>query len=172
MAGLSQRALAARAGVAFRTVQLIEAGRHDARLSTVRRLTAALGLPGREVFVPAGDALADAADSIVRDGFQSWKLHLFDFVDAFRRAPAARAVERSPSLRTPPRLMALMAAVVERLCGERGLPVPLWCGGVRPLPEPWFVSGVENLKAAALLESPPEFRRRGVFVMSGFLDRA
>lgn len=174
-AGLSQRALAARAGVAFRTVQLMEAGRHDARLSTVEKLSAALGLAApatREPFPPAGETLAEAAEGVLRDGFGSWKVHLFDFVDAFRRAPEPAAVERAPSARTDPRLLALWSGVVETLTAERGLPAPWWCAGIRPLAEPWFVSGVENLKAAALLESPAAFRRRGVFVLAGFLDRA
>jgi hypothetical protein len=34
------------------------------------------------------------------------------------------------------------------------------------------VSGVENLKAMALVESPAWFRRRNVFVLGNFLNRA
>lgn len=172
-AGLSQRALAARAGVAFRTVQLIEAGRHDARLSTVEKLAAALRLPASpEPFPLLRDTAAGAADAVLRDGFDSWKVPLFDFVDAFRRSPDASQVERAPSIRSDPRLLALLAAVVETLCSEGGLSAPWWCAGIRPLTQPWFIAGLENLKASALVESPAAFRRRGVFVMSGFLDRA
>jgi hypothetical protein len=40
------------------------------------------------------------------------------------------------------------------------------------LSEPWFVSGMENLKASALLESPLPFRRNNVFVLGNFLSRA
>lgn len=172
-AGLSQRALAARAGVAFRTVQLIEAGRHDARLSTLKRISAALGLPASpEPFPLLRDTAAGAADAVLRDGFDSWKVPLFDFVDGFRRSPEVSLVERAPSVQSDPRFLALLAAVVETLCLERGLSTPWWCAGIRPLPEPWFVAGIENLMASALVESPAAFRRRGVFVMSGFLDRA
>lgn len=172
-AGLSQRALAARAGVAFRTVQLIEAGRHDARLSTVEKLSAALGLPASpEPFPSPKDTAAGAADAVLRDGFDSWKAPLFDFMDAFRRSPGASLVERAPPVQSDPRFLAMLAAVVETLCAEGGLPAPWWCAGIRPLPEPWFVAGMENLMASALVESPAAFRRRGVFVMSGFLDRA
>ena len=42
--GLSQREVARRAKVAFRTVQLIESGGHDPRWSSLRRLGAALGV--------------------------------------------------------------------------------------------------------------------------------
>ncbi|NCO37375.1 MAG: hypothetical protein COZ06_23865 [Armatimonadetes bacterium CG_4_10_14_3_um_filter_66_18] len=41
-----------------------------------------------------------------------------------------------------------------------------------PLPEPWFVSGIENLKATALVESPTHFRKRRIFVLGNFLERA
>jgi hypothetical protein len=40
------------------------------------------------------------------------------------------------------------------------------------LPAPWFVAGVENLKASALVESPVQFRRNNVFVLGNFLARA
>jgi transcriptional regulator with XRE-family HTH domain len=169
---MSQRGLAAKAGVAFRTVQLLEAGKHDARLSTIDKLSAVLGVPKPAAFPWVGDSLAEAADRIIDDSFGSWKVHLFDFVDAFRRSPAASAVERAPSLASEPRVLALFAATVETLCAERGVTPPLWCAGVRPLAQPWFVSDAENLKVSALLESPAAFRRRGVYVMSGFLDRA
>lgn len=171
-AGLSQRGLAAKAGVAFRTVQLLEAGKHDARFSTVDKLSEALGLSKPTAFAPAGDTLAEAAERVLQDGFDSWKVHFFDFVDAFRRSPSPAAVERAPSLASDLRVLALFASAVETLCADLDVPPPLWCAGVRPLEEPWFVSGVETLKVSALLESPAAFRRRGVYVMSGFLDRA
>lgn len=36
---------------------------------------------------------------------------------------------------------------------------------------PWFVSGMENLKAIASAESPLSFRWRKIFVMEIFLSR-
>ena len=41
-----------------------------------------------------------------------------------------------------------------------------------PAKPPWFVSGMENLKAIALAESPLRFRIRKIFVLSNFLSRA
>jgi hypothetical protein len=45
---------------------------------------------------------------------------------------------------------------------------------MRPLflPDPWFVAGIENLKASALVESPVQFRRNNIFVLGNFLSRA
>lgn len=174
-AGLSQRALAKKAHVAFRTVQLLERGGHDARDSTFARIAAALGRPAGELRGEAslsGPSLARAAALIRRDGTPSWTVHLFDFVDAFRRAPAFALVSEAPGVDDEPRLLALYAAVVETLASERGVRTPWWCAGIRPLPEPWFVAGVENLKASALVESPAAFRRRNVFVLGNFLERA
>jgi hypothetical protein len=39
------------------------------------------------------------------------------------------------------------------------------------LEEPWFVTGIENLKAMAIVESPVFFRRRLIFVLENFLSR-
>lgn len=171
-AGLSQRALARRAGVSFRTVQLMEWGRHDARLSTCAKLAAALGRPSESSPASPEDTLARAAAAVQRDGHDSWKIHLFDFVDAFRRSAGFPLVSEAPGVDTEPRLLALFASTVEALCAESLVRIPWWCSGIRSLPEPWFVAGVENLKATALVETPAVFRRRNVFVLGNFLERA
>jgi transcriptional regulator with XRE-family HTH domain len=176
---LSQRALARKAGVAYRTIQLIEAGRHDPRLSTLAKLARALGERADAVeraiehrLTPSSDTASGACRGILRDGTEAWKSRLFDFVDAFRRRPSAAAVAEPPPPQTAPKILALVAGVVEALCEEAGLPTPWWCDGVPALQEPWFVSGVENLTVSALVESPVHFRRRNVFVLANFLHRA
>jgi hypothetical protein len=37
--------------------------------------------------------------------------------------------------------------------------------------DPWFVSGMENINAIALVESPLQFRIRKIFVLENFLIR-
>ena len=174
--GLSQRALARRAGLAFRTVQLLEAGGHDARWSTLKKLAAALDVDKPEALLPPAEAPApSAAETAVRmraEGGDAWKLWLFEFVDAFRRSPTAETAARPPDPGLEPRLLALLASTVETLCAENGLSAPWWCAGVPVLADPWFVSGSENLKASALAESPPAFRKRNIFVLDNFLSRA
>jgi hypothetical protein len=99
-----------------------------------------------------------------------WRCWLFEFVDDFRRTRQPELL--SPSTRgLSPDLQALFAAVVESLAIEANLPIPNWCNRVPPLPQPWFVAGVENLKASALVESPLPFRRRNIFVLENFLAR-
>ncbi len=176
---LSQRELSRRAGVSFRGVQLVETPGHDARLSTLGKVADALGLPAQGVRHVVDGFLAEVPESvfcaslrILFDGFESWKVHLFDFVDRFRADAATALVRTPPAAGLDPALAALLASTVDALCDERGLPPPGWTGAVGPLARPWFVSDVESLKASALVESPARFRWRNVFVLSNFLSRA
>lgn len=118
------------------------------------------------------DAIQDVSLRMVLDGFDSWKTHLFDFVDAFRSTRDEALVREGPVADLDARLQALCASVTEALCREVGMRPPAWCAGIPPLASPWFVAGIENLKAAALVESPAWFRARGIFVLGNFLSRA
>jgi hypothetical protein len=92
-------------------------------------------------------------------------------VDAFRKAREPVLIQSPVVSELDQRLRVLLASTVKALCGELTQETPDWCLGVRPLATPWFVSGVENLKASALVESPAHFRRRGIFVLANFLER-
>ena len=91
------------------------------------------------------------------------------------RMPAAWKAPLSQHLqaiaRTRALMRALIASTVETLCADLSLEAPEWCRGVSRLDRPWFVSGVENLKASALVESPSRYRMRNVFVLANFLER-
>jgi transcriptional regulator with XRE-family HTH domain len=177
--GLSQRALAARATVSFRGLQLLEQSEHNWRVSTVEQVAEALGMPRQGVELTVEhflrtpvDAIRDISLRMALDGFGSWKTHLFDFVDAFRSTHDEALVQEGPVTELDVRLQALCASVTEALCCELSLPLPPWCAGIPPLTTPWFVAGIENLKAMALVESPAWFRARGIFVLDNFLSRA
>jgi transcriptional regulator with XRE-family HTH domain len=177
--GVSQRRLAEQAGVSFRALQMIEAGETDARLSSLMKIAAALGTPGPVVQTELDHLIAEDPDSVVAisrkiraEGDASWKLWLFELVDAFRRCPTDELVAVPPGRDTSDRIRSLLASTVETLCEERGLHSPWWCAGFGALATPWFVAGVENLKALALVESPTHFRKRNIFVLANFLSRA
>jgi len=177
--GLSQRALAARATVSFRGLQLLEQAGHNWRVSTVEQVAEALGMPRRGVELSVEhflrtpvNAMRDISLRIALDGFDTWKTHLFDFVDAFRSTHDEALVQEGPVTELDPRLQALCASVTEALCSEMRLVPPTWCAGIPALKAPWFVAGIENLKAMALVESPAWFRARGIFVLDNFLSRA
>ncbi|MBC8044440.1 MAG: hypothetical protein IAF08_13460 [Rhizobacter sp.] len=135
--------------------------------------------------------LADAAHQMI---------YLMEFVDQFRRSADAAVIERplnyfsgktvavqiaessmagngttasDVAVRVEEEAIdALLAATVESLCLEVNLAVPVWVKAVPPCRYPYFVSGVESIKAITLVESPVSFRRRNVFVLKNFLSRA
>jgi transcriptional regulator with XRE-family HTH domain len=176
--GVSQRVLADKAAVSFRGIQLLEQGGHNWRVMTVSRVAEALNLPRLGVDLVVDNFLRMQPDSvqeisirIILAGFSSWKTHLFDFVDVFRATHKCELLD-PPTRELDVRLQALCASTVEALCAECGFRTPMWCAGIPPLSEPWFVAGIENLKAAALMESPAWFRARNIFVLENFLSRA
>ena len=177
--GVSQRALARKAGLSFRGLQLLETPGHDPRISSLTKVSGALGLPTGGIpalvggfFLEDGHSFRSASVRMLTDGFDSWTIHLFDSVDAYRRGPDPDLVRAGPVDELHQRLRALIASTVETLCAEFSLPSPGWCRGVEALDSPWFVAGIENLKASALVESPVRFRKRGIFVLANFLERA
>ena len=177
--GISQRSLAKLSNVSFRSVQQMEGGKHDMRLSSLSKVAQAMHYPPgsitkaiERIFTQPPLALKNVAEQIVHHGPNSWKIWLFDFVDAFRRERDESYVLEAPSSKLPENLRALLAATTETLCDELNLPQPWWTPAMPKLKEPWFVSGTENLKAMALVEAPVHFRKRNIFVLYNFLERA
>lgn len=173
---ISQRDLARLAGVSFRSIQLVESHKHNATLATLENVAKALGYPAGSVtnrvetlFSQPVDAIAVISERLIEE--KDWKIWFFNFIDAFRRAKDPAYIKDPPALDTPLRMKALLASTVEVLCEEVEMSIPAWCAAVPSLPEPWFVSETENLKAMALLESPVHFRKRNIFVFQDFLRR-
>lgn len=101
----------------------------------------------------------------------NWRIPFFDFVDEFRRTKNYSLIETEFSLDSE-HFDSLLASTIEFLCAELEFKTPNWIWEVPPCKDPWFVSGYENLKAISLVESPVFFRRRKIFVLKNFLDRA
>lgn len=102
---------------------------------------------------------------------ENWVIHFMDFVDDFRYYKNIEAV-REPLELTHEQWDALLASTVSYLCDELGLETPHWARRVPACKYPWFVSGLENLKAITIVESPLHFRLRKIFVLENFLSRA
>lgn len=176
--GFSQRSLAQKAGVSFGCIQQLESSQHNWRKESMQRVGQALDLPkdGFNYFcerylslIP--DSVEEVSVRIHLDGDGSWKIHLFNFVDRFRSERNFELIERPPIFELAEPICALIASTVEALCSELEITAPSWCRGIPALKHPWFVAGIENLKASALVESPTTFRKRNIFVLNNFLER-
>jgi hypothetical protein len=108
----------------------------------------------------------------IEENPEYWQIPLMDFVDFFRHTKDISAATKPPSPPANDKIDAILASTVEYLCSEMKLPVPKWTKDIPSCHEPWFVSGVENLKAISIAESPVYFRIRKIFTLANFLDRA
>jgi len=122
-------------------------------------------------------SLAEVA-RLVAEG-QSFDLCLANFLDEFYLAPKAAALSAAPVLLATGggelgRVQdAYLAATAEELARSYGLLPPAWIGDeTRKLHRPWFASPLASLRAVLLLESPPGFRARNLFVSQNALSRA
>jgi hypothetical protein len=86
---------------------------------------------------------------------------------------AAQMWSAAPRSTGDSRVDAAFAAMAEYLARRDGWMVPSWARlpGREAWPW-WFVTDLRGLHPRALVESPSSFRRRGVFITGGALDRA
>jgi len=120
--------------------------------------------------------LSEVAD--LAAGGDSFDRCLANFLDELYMAPSAHALSEQPRLLAPRfddlgRVQdAYLAATAEELARQFNLPYPLWADAEeRKLRRPWFASPLSGLRAVLLLESPPGFRSRNIFVSANALDR-
>ena len=120
--------------------------------------------------------LRHVAESVQRG--EPFDFCLRNFLDAFRFAPdIAKLADEPPRLRETVEKGGLydayLAATADALAGEFGLPVPAWAWAEdRKLRRPWFALPWAGMRAVLLLESPPAFRGRNLFVSANALSRA
>ncbi|MBI2939486.1 MAG: hypothetical protein HYY04_03530 [Chloroflexi bacterium] len=113
---------------------------------------------------------------LIADGTDPW-LAIGQFLDDWRRlAPS----QRSPLVDEPipavsgeaVRWAALLAAAVDWLCVQDGLPVPSWTSRREyRLARPWFLYPGWRLRAWQLAETPTPFRMRNIFGGDRILER-
>lgn len=121
--------------------------------------------------------LAEVANLAVQG--DSFDRCLANFLDEFYTNPLATALADAPVFLARQfgdlgRVQdAYLAATAEELARRFELPVPTWTASdLRALHRPWFASPLAALRAVLLLESPPAFRARNLFVSENALSRA
>lgn len=99
-----------------------------------------------------------------------------EFLDEFellpRRELMQRAIDERPTLTGEAPADAYLGALGEHLAARRGLERPAWVTEPgRFLDRFWFLSEVPGFRALAIAQSPAAFRRRGIFIAEGALQR-
>jgi transcriptional regulator with XRE-family HTH domain len=165
-AGLTMRALAARADVATSTIARIEAGKVDPTVGMLARL---LSAAGRQLELGThrtpGPEIADLADAWSRGDRPDWT-RLRAFLDQLARHPEQKgpAMLRRPAPSGSAVLDTLLAGVAEKISDDAGLPRPTWARAVPPLPEPWATPGTPRMREAIAAATPRQLARRGLCI--------
>jgi hypothetical protein len=129
------------------------------------------------------DEAAGSAAAMLADGerlSRLWRYVFAQLLDGYTSvlrhegtAAAARMWSAVPRATGDGRVDAAFASMAEYLARQDSWTVPAWAA----LPEReawpwWFVTDLRGLHPQALVESYSSFRRRGVFITSGALQRA
>lgn len=173
---LSERAASSLANISRITWHAVVSGKSSVAVRNLQAAAEALDLEMSILLTPRGAIHSDYATvavglNVLRDGETSWKIHFMNFIDEFRRTLDPRLLLLPPPSDLSLKLKALLAAMVSSLCQEAQMETPHWARRRYDLPQPWFVAGLESLKAMALLESPLPFRRNNIFVLANFMER-
>lgn len=118
--------------------------------------------------------LAGIAERVI-DG-EDLRFAVREFLDEFAVRGSdelrAAALDASPRSTGDPRADAYLGALAEHLAATGGLSRPAWA--IQPsrfLDAFWFPSPVPGFRALAIAQSPAAFRRRGIFIARGSLER-
>jgi transcriptional regulator with XRE-family HTH domain len=169
--GLTQRKLAARAGVAQPSIAAFESERRDLTTSRLERIAHGLGY--QVALLPAGyltaiETAERVNETIEAQGAPRAEVHLLQLADDLAAAePALRCalVATAPPLTRDRRFDAWLAGLVEYRLSQVGVPAPRWVNDPeRSSPSEWVVGGLSGLADVVRDRTPEPLRRRGVLV--------
>lgn len=175
-AGLSRRALAAKADVPTSTVSRIEDALSDPTLGMLSRLVNAAGADLIVEARPRDDRLS-LAELATAWSDQAGRLkidwtRLRAFVDRIQQDPGALPdAIADPPAPTHPLLNAILAALAEELGDEYDIERPTWTRAFGPLEEPWAPPSTPRMRASFEESTPDAFRRRNLLLSRSALFR-
>lgn len=178
-AGLTQQAIAARAGTTQSTIAAYEAGRKEPSPETMTRIAKAAGFAVSWNLTPLTCLTVETVEAVgdllvERREKEAFRLvaDLAHRLDGLTRGELIEETRPDPGSTGNHRWDALMGGIVERAAHRGGVRVPSWTAvRSRFLERWWFVSPYRSLHASALVESPPELATRGVFLHESSLAR-
>jgi uncharacterized protein (DUF1778 family) len=96
---------------------------------------------------------------------------LLDFLAPLSADEYAAAVSEPPRAQLDPYWQNYLAATVEQAAAAKQAKLPGWTRDVAPLDTPVFGSSLESLRLHLLLNSPPPFVERNLFIDASVGDR-
>jgi transcriptional regulator with XRE-family HTH domain len=186
--GLSRAEFASRSGTSTSRLSTYATGKVVPAATFMVRMRGLVGAAGTVTgvgdptsFRAVGDA-AEAAAEMLRAGEplgRVWRFAVVQVLDDYRSvvrhrgiAAAARMWRAEPGPTGDVRVDAALAALGEYLARRDDWPAPSWTREPSREAVPWwFVTDLRGLHPRALVESPSSFRRRGVFITQGALER-
>jgi uncharacterized protein (DUF1778 family) len=81
------------------------------------------------------------------------------------------AVSEPPKVQLDPYWQNYLAATVEHAAAKKHAKTPSWTRDVAPLDKPVFGSSLESLRLHLLVDSPPAFAARNIFIDASVGDR-
>ena len=96
---------------------------------------------------------------------------ILDLIDPMGAAEFESAVSKLPAVTLDPYWNNYLAATVEHAAVKKHAKAPGWTRDVIPLKEPAFGSSLQGLRLHLLVNSPPAFIERNIFIDSSVGDR-
>lgn len=123
----------------------------------------------------ADDALGNLVAGLAEAPSASARSYLFaEILDLLARLPReelARAIENPPERPLDPYWSNYLAATIEQAAAARNLRTPDWVAAIPPLETPVFGSELKSIRLHLLLNAPPPFAARNIFIDTAFGGR-
>ncbi len=166
--GLSQRALATRAGVEQSTIARIESGDADPTFSTVARLLDAAGfrLSAPEPLLPT---LAEAA--LGNDELDWTMIRAVADRAAHHPADVALMIGAEPPGNASLTARTILAAIAAFVSQGRPDRLPRWVRHTKPLQQSWHLPGTTRMIERTIADTPAAIARYNVWLRADALTR-